>query len=252
MSVPGIDMFRDYMKDQKENYAIIGGSACDLIFADVGVAFRPTADLDIVILTEGDVLGFGAALWSFIKNGGYTYGWRSSPNTHFYRFTNPTTTGFPKMLELFSRRPEHLLFDKPEIAPLHIDADISSLSAILMDADYYMFIRKGITVIRDLPIVDAGHLIPLKAKAHLDLNARKDAGEHVNSDDLKKHRKDVLRLAGLLPNTPIDTPASIRADMDDFIESLRIEQVRIDQLGISMTLDEVSDLLKRSYCRRSK
>jgi hypothetical protein len=40
MSVPGIDVFRDYMKDQEENYAIIGGSACDLIFANVGVAYR--------------------------------------------------------------------------------------------------------------------------------------------------------------------------------------------------------------------
>ena len=34
-----------------------------------------------------------------------------------------------------------------------------------------------------------------KAKAWLDLNDKKNAGVHVDSRDIKKHRNDVLRIA---------------------------------------------------------
>ncbi|MCK4516434.1 MAG: hypothetical protein KAU31_14325 [Spirochaetaceae bacterium] len=78
------------------------------------------------------------------------------------------------MLELFSRTP-HFLHDKPHghLAPIPAGEDVSSLSAILLDDDYYVFLQTGRRVIDDLPIVTASHLIPLKARAWIDLSARR-------------------------------------------------------------------------------
>ena len=42
-------------------------------------------------------------------------------------------------------------------------------------------------------------LIPLKARAWLDLTARRDRGEKIDSKDIDKHRTDVFRLAATLP-----------------------------------------------------
>mgnify|MGYP000311484789 CR=1 FL=1 len=44
----------------------------------------------------------------------------------------------------------------------------------------------------------AEYIILFKAKAYLDLQKRKDLGEKVDSSDIKKHKKDVLRIASEL------------------------------------------------------
>ncbi|MEY4484242.1 MAG: hypothetical protein RL693_1694, partial [Verrucomicrobiota bacterium] len=45
-------------------------------------------------------------------------------------------------------------------------------------------------------------LIPLKARAWIDLTARKKTGQNINSFDIAKHRTDVFRLAATLPGGP--------------------------------------------------
>ena len=78
------------------------------------------------------------------------------------------------MIELFSRRADAIaLSDDAVLTPLPLDHEISSLSAILLDDAYYQFLRKGKTIIDGIPILDAMHLIPFKAKAWLDLRPRK-------------------------------------------------------------------------------
>ena len=81
------------------------------------------------------------------------------------------------MIELFSRRADAIaLSDDAVLTPLPLDHEISSLSAILLDDAYYQFLREGKTTIDGIPILDAMHLIPFKAKAWLDLRQRKEAG----------------------------------------------------------------------------
>ena len=46
--------------------------------------------------------------------------------------------------------------------------------------------------------MDAAYLIPFKAKAWMDLTDRKEAGEHVDSKNIKKHKNDVFRLTELI------------------------------------------------------
>lgn len=43
------------------------------------------------------------------------------------------------------------------------------------------------------PVIEP-FLVLFKAKAWLDLNQKLEAGEHVDSRDIKKHRNDVLRI----------------------------------------------------------
>lgn len=153
------------------------------------------------------------------------------------------------MLELFSRHPDFPLHgDDVEVGPLPVDDDISSLSAILLDDAYYDFLTKGLARVDGLSIVDAEHLVPLKVRAHIDLNARKTAGQHVNGVDLKKHKKDVLRLMTVIPNAArIEIGDKIAADLSRFVADMRAENLRVDQLGIGMTLEEALVRIERAY-----
>lgn len=47
------------------------------------------------------------------------------------------------MIELFSREPDYIDHVPAGIVPLHIDDDTSSLSAILLNDDYYRFMLDG-------------------------------------------------------------------------------------------------------------
>lgn len=73
------------------------------------------------------------------------------------------------------------LFPDTHLMPVHIDDTISSLSAILLDEDYYRFLLNGRTEINSIPVLDAEHIIPFKMKAWLDLSMQKEAGVHVDS-----------------------------------------------------------------------
>lgn len=244
-----MDTFRTHFAEFQDAYTLIGGSACDLIFAEQGLSFRATKDLDIIILTSKPSKSFAQTFWKFIQDGGYTYGWRNDPNVHFYRFTEPKNRDYPYQMELFARHPRFKLHQESStIVPLPLDDDISSLSAILLDDDYYDFLTHGLASIDDISIVDELHLIPLKARAHIDLNDKKANGQHVNSDDLRKHKRDVVRLIPLTPaNARVQLNERIQEDMRRFIASLRDENMRVDQLVPSMTLEQLLSTLETIY-----
>lgn len=70
------------------------------------------------------------------------------------------------MIELFSRRGDTIaLSEDAVLTPLPMDADASSLSAILLDDAYYQLLRSGTTQIDGITVLDASYLIPFKAKA---------------------------------------------------------------------------------------
>lgn len=248
MSVKGIELFKKQFEGLEREYALIGGSACDLLFSEQGLAFRVTKDLDIVMLAEGRTAEFATALWSFVKKGGYKAWTRRDGEAHYYRFENPRA-GYPAMIELFARHPQLLLRNENSvIAPLPFDADISSLSAIILDDDYYAFLTEGLIEVEGVSVVDAAHLIPLKAKAHLDLQERAERGEHVNKEDRKKHWKDVMRLAGIIPiGSSIQLPAAIAKEMKLFLEDMKRRNPRVDQLDIGLSLGETLALLIEVY-----
>lgn len=67
---------------------------------------------------------------------------------------------------------------------LYCEENISSLSAILLDDDYYEFLKQGKVTVDGVTVLDAAYLIPFKAKAWMDLTDRKAAGEHVDSKNI--------------------------------------------------------------------
>ena len=178
--VRNIDRFVEAFKDYPDCYTIIGGAACDILMSDAGVDFRATKDIDMILIIEdGKMDSFAETFWNFIKNGQYKCGWKNNPDVHFYRFTEPKD-GYPIQIELFSRMPSYVLTVPSGIVPIHISDEISSLSAILLNDDYYNFMKQGRKNIAGLSILDVEHIIPFKMYAWLDLLKTKNAGGHVN------------------------------------------------------------------------
>ena len=239
--VSGIDIFRKHFSDFKDQYTVIGGFACDLLMTDAGLDFRQTVDIDMVLTVEALTTEFAKAFWAFIDQGGYQARQRSNGKPEFYRFVNPTNPAYPKMIELFSR-PQNNVSLQPDthLMPLHIDDEVSSLSAILLNDDYYHFLLDGRTVTDGISILDAEHIIPLKMKAWLDLKDKKAQGLHVNSRDIKKHRLDVFRLFQLVrEGQRLVVPASVGADIDDFISQMQETDTRLSDIGISRSKESI-------------
>ncbi|HYX45490.1 MAG TPA: hypothetical protein VE820_01500, partial [Sphingomicrobium sp.] len=167
---------------------------------EVGLDFRATKDLDIVLIVEALDPSFSETFWAFVEAGGYEIRQRSEGDRNLYRFQKPSTDDFPAMIELFSRTPEELnIAEESALTPLPIDEEAASLSAILLDEDYYAFLKSMVRAVDGIPLLDERGIIPFKAKAWLDLSARREAGDKVDDRDIKKHRNDVARLLQLLP-----------------------------------------------------
>ena len=89
-------------------------------------------------------------------------------------------------MELFSRNPDLDLEGDSHLTPIPIDENISSLSAILLNDDYYKFIINNSNIKDGVHIADTTALICLKARAFLDMNKLKEEGGKVDRDDIKK------------------------------------------------------------------
>ena len=217
--VRGIDSFKEWFRGFESNYIVIGGTACDLLMGETGAAFRATRDIDMVLIVEALSAEFGYRLWEYIRMAGYGQRLKSSGKPEYYRFRGPKTSEYPEMIELFSRRIEGITLPSDAVlTPVPIDEEISSLSAILLNDDYYSFLRSGLTTVDGIPIIGAAHLIPLKAKAWLDLTERKSKGGQVDSKNIRKHKNDIITLSDLLSQEiRMILPDSIAGDMEKFL-----------------------------------
>ncbi len=246
--VKGLDVFRKYFADYEEQYVLVGGAACDILFESNEVNFRATRDLDMVLIIEALTPEFGEKFWNFIVAGRYRNKATNGRKTQFYRFDKPEEDSFPKMIELFCRS-DFKLENAEGITPIHIDDEIFSLSAILLDDDYYKILLDGKVVRNGLSVLRPEYIILFKAKAYLDLKQRKETGGTVDSNDIKKHKRDILRIAAeLMLEKAMDLPVSVNEDIHVFLASL--EQEPFDQSSLKMyglKNDDVVALLKRVF-----
>lgn len=248
--VPGLNSFREWFKDYKDQYVLIGGAACDIYMESADAAFRATKDLDIVLIVEAVTAEFVSHFWEYVKAGGYEHMDRSRQKPEFYRFSKPSSRNYPAMLELFSRPPYNVSLEFPaNIAPVHIEDASISLSAILLDDEYYNFLVAGRTSVDDISILDYRYIIPFKAKAWLDLSDKRAAGESIDGKDVKKHKNDVLRLANeLTAGSTMALPIKIREDMQEFIERVNKERADMRSLGLrDRSFEKLMLLLKIHY-----
>lgn len=249
--VRGLDRFKAHFESFSNRYVLIGGTACSLAMESVGLEFRATKDLDIVLCVEAFDGDFVRAFWEFIREGKYKIQEKSTGKKQFYRFKAPEDDSYPVMLELFSRKPDALaISDDSHLTPIPMDEDVSSLSAILLDDAYYAFIHAGKEEIAGLSVVGPTYLIPLKAKAWLDLTKRREAGETVDQKDVNKHKNDVFRLYRIIdPGKLIEPPDSIRDDLRQFFTRMEAEPtIDLKVLGLkNIRLNEVLGSLRGIY-----
>ena len=246
--VNGLDIFRDYFAGFEEQYVLIGGTACDILFESNDTAFRATKDLDMVLIASALTPEFGSRLWGFINEGGYRNKVTSQGRPQFYRFDKPENKDYPKMLELFART-EVKLHEFNGLTPVHIDDDISSLSAILLNEHYYRILIEGKTTIQGLSVLRPEYLILFKAKAYLDLSEKKRQGLQVKDDDIRKHKNDILRITAelMLDNVGM-LPETIKNDITQFVSLLDEKPFDSNSLKrYGLVTDDVSSRLKEIF-----
>lgn len=247
--VKGLVKFTEHFAGHEDQYVLIGGTAMVLALEEVDIPTRGTKDLDIVLSLEVLDPAFVAAFWAFVREGDYEVKERSDSDRTFYRFRRPKTDGFPEMLELFSRKPDALTVPGGQvIVPIKAGEEAESLSAILLDEDYYRFLHARKEMIRGVPVVDSPGLIALKAHAWVQLSAARDAGQEVDRSKINKHRADVLRLSQMLaPSTRVPVPAKILAEIEQLLAGIDPAAVNLKQLEIAGTLDEAIDRIRAAF-----
>lgn len=246
----GIDSFKKYFKGFEKEYVIIGGTACELLMSENALPFRATKDIDMVLIIESLTKEFAEAFWQYVKEAEYQHISNGTGQAQFYRFSHPKSEEYPKEIELFSKKQDWLIekFDH-RIVPIHIDDQVSSLSAILLNEAYYEFLREGSEIVDGIPVLKAEHIIPFKARAWIDLSRRKENGESIDIRNIKKHKNDIFRLSMLLsPEQKIKTSDEIKEDLLLYIQSIRSEDIDLKQLGIrGINKNYILDLLCKIY-----
>ena len=251
--VKGLDIFKEHFREYSDHYILIGGGACDVQFSQKNIDFRRTKDLDLVLIVEGLTSEFVNKFWEFIKAGEYAIA-EVDFRKCFYRFVKPVVDGYPHMLELFARRPDVIIVAPDfHITDIPTGEEASSLSAILMDDDYYSFTIAKSELIDGIRVASDIALIVLKAKAFLNNRQRKEEGIQVQSVDIQKHKNDVIRLTAILtPDTSITIPEVIRNDLREYIQVLRGEESKIQssiqKMGLgNITLADIIERLEKVF-----
>ena len=226
-----------------------------MLFDEAGLPFRATKDLDMVLSVEVVSAEFATVFARFLESGGYRAREKSDGDREFFRFHKPTDKKYPFMIELFSRRIKGLeLPDHAQVTRLKVEDEILSLSAILLEDDYYAAVQNSKKIINGVSILDESLLIPFKARAFLDLTQRRFSGGNVKSGDIKKHQNDVFRLLQLIPrDSQIVVPAPVMADLAHFVESVERDASLIPKsFGVDFTRTEGLQFLKKAYGLASK
>lgn len=224
----GLEIFKEAFEAYSDNYVIIGGTACDITMQGTVVRPRATHDIDMTVIVENMTPSFAKRFWEFVKEAGYRPEKRKQiegepAKYELYRFVDGKT-GYPEMIELLSRHPD--ILGEPSnlvIEPLPIDGDVSSLSAIIMDDDFYHFTIKHSKLTDGVRHADSAALVSLKTRAYLNLLQDKAEGKHVNSKDIKKHRSDVLKNVVIITDESISAPMAIVDCVKDFVSSIRAD-----------------------------
>lgn len=236
--------FRDAFRDYTDYYTVIGGTACVILMEEASRDFRATKDVDMILVMEDGGREFCKAFWEYIILGKYACGWKNS-EPHYYRFTNPAP-GYPAQIELFSRRSDFELDSR--IIPVHIGDDISSLSAIALDEDFYAFMKNGRRVVDGISVLGAEYIIPFKMYAWLNNTELRKQGMRVNSDDITKHKNDVFRLLPLInPDVKIHTEGNVRATVLSFLENMESESIDQKFLTNGRTKEESLEIFRKIY-----
>ena len=247
--VRGVEKFKEYFRDYAGQYTFIGGTACDIILGNLGEDFRATKDLDMVLILEELSEQFANTFMQFVEDGGYEHINKGTGENQFFRFSKPKDTSFPYMIELFSKRPDYLSTLVTRLGPIHISDEAISLSAILLDDEYYELLKNGVVEVDEVSVLDLVHIILFKIKAWLDLSERRENGEHIDSKNIKKHKNDIMRLgASIEKGQQLQISGRVREEVEIFMDKVKNEPIDLKNLNLrNVTFDEVMNSIKECY-----
>ncbi|MDR0370582.1 MAG: hypothetical protein LBH80_01825 [Prevotellaceae bacterium] len=250
--VRGIEKFKEYFAGYDGNYIIIGGTACDILEENAGQQPRATKDIDIILIVEALTADFVKRFWEFVKAGQYETRQRGNGKHEYFRFLKPQMIDFPLQVEIFARKPDVLeIAEDTRLTPIPIDEDLSSLSAILMNDDYYHFTLEHNRIENGIRLASIESLIVLKTKAFIDLSDRKANGEAIDEKNIRKHKNDVFRLATMLAETNDFTLSlEIQHDMDNFCQMVSHslpDNAFFKSIGVPANPEAVFGLLCRAF-----
>lgn len=244
-----LHQFAEYFKGLEEHYVIIGGMATVLLLdRDYGLDghAKATKDIDMVLLGRL-VDEMADRIKSYVRDGGYQIRRKNEGQYSFYRFQKPNVDGFIHMLELLAPNSLELdLTEEQEIIPID-PGEKHSLSAIMLEDDYYNVISANIEEVDGIRITTTAATIMLKITAFTDLHKR---GE----DDWKKHRADIVRLGSTLTGEEriaLQTDR-MREDFLYFIEHMKIVPPRDLKQSLGpdngkITVDDLLGVLYQVY-----
>lgn len=244
-----LDTFSNYFSSFNEQYVLIGGTATMLLLSEVGFSSRTTKDLDIVLCIETLTPEFINHFWGFIKSGGYKCTSKLNGSKCLYRFEEPENPIYPYMLELLTDESVQFEGINQVTHPITLDDEIVSLSAIMLNKDYYQFLMLNRTEINGIVLVNEIGIIPLKVCAFLDLVDKKSAGNKISSDIINKHKNDVYRLVQLLTDFPLpNIPQVIKNDIIRFCSEVKDDSNILSQISVVIKeIDEIKQILLNVY-----
>ena len=116
---------------------------------------------------------------------------------------------------------------------------VASLSAILLDDEYYHFVLTGRKNQDGMPSwVSEDRLIPLKAVAWLEMTERVRQGESIDARKINKHLIDIVQLSALLqPGQVLDLPEKLKTDLQAFAQ----EVVRLNRPEQLQAIRRIAD-----------
>lgn len=255
--VDGIGMFERTFSKYKDSFIIIGGAACRATLSEGRYTPRKTKDIDMVLVLEHLDKEFIDAFWSFIKAGHYKCATRKDKEGQkkdvLYSFYD-SLLEYPAQIELLSRPVEGLGNPENHNIEAIIMDDASYLSAIILEPDYYDYLIGHTEEKNGLRYASVDSIICLKVLAYLNLREDKRNGKHVNDDDFKKHRRDVvMAAASLAVGDEFAVPGTIRDSISRFIEAVNVDDgVRKSlretlKLQSESLLDEYLNMLDESF-----
>jgi len=232
---------------------VLGGTAMQNALDAAPNNPRNTTDIDMVLVVDVIDEKFMEAFWAMIMDGEYVSHQNvEGDKKQYWRFKGPQAKGFPEEIEISSGKLELTfpLMDGAKFTPVPANGDVPSLSAILMDQDYYDFLNANHVIRDDVKLANNYALICLKSKAWLDLRERKKKGENIDKKKISKHKNDVFRLTALIaPDTPIAVPGGIKADLAWFADEVQAELpegVLYKEMGMGVIQSEKVLALLRS------
>lgn len=242
----GLSHFQEFCKDLDDNYVVVGGFATIMLLdKQLKGHGKATYDIDLVLLTNNS-LEMSKRIKKYIKEGDYKIQIGEKDQYRYYRFIEPKKDNFAKEIELFASNKNDLkLEDSQRIIPIDPDEGLYSLSAIMLDQEYFEMIKENVDKTGVAPCTNVQATIILKMSAFYDL---KNRGE----DKWKKHRRDIFKLALLLTGEEkLKLKGRMLKDFNSFIlhieNDLNAKDIKNFSDGLSIIKEDVIKILKEVF-----